>query len=74
MAAMLSFPLPIGAEMTEVHVLCLCPPSVCGGSWRTAANAVANTLTTPPVSSPDRTPTPPHTQTNPPTRLQVSEL
>ena len=58
MAAMLSFS-PIGAEMAEMHVLCLCSPSVCKGKGATAANAVANTLTTPPVSSPDHTPTPP---------------
>ena len=64
MAAMLSFS-PIGAEMAEVHVYLSLFHSVCGGRGRPLQTQLRcghygrNTLTTPPVSSPDRTPIPP---------------
>ena len=74
MAAMLSFS-PIGAKMAEVHVYLSLFPSVCGGRGRPLQTQLRcghygrNTLTTPPVSSPDRTPTPPPPRLTP-TRLE----
>ena len=56
---------PIGAEMAEVHVYWSLFHSVCGGRGRPLQTQLRcghygrNTLTTPPVSSSDRTPTPP---------------
>ena len=68
---MLSFS-PIGAEMAEVHVYWSLFHSVCcGGRGRPLQTQLRcghygrNTLTTPPVSSPDCTLTPSPTQTNP---------
>ena len=74
MAAMLSFS-PIGAEMAEVHVYLSLFHSVCGGRGRPLQTQLRcghygrNILTTPPVSSPDRTPTPPPPRLTP-TRLE----
>ena len=74
MAAMLSSS-PIGAEMAEVHVYLSLFHSVCGGRGRPLQTQLRcghygrNTLTTPPVSSPDRTPTPPPPRLSP-TRLE----